>query len=98
MGLETFVPVAEPSLPDALARLADAGVTAMLVMIDGALVAPGAAPPAAWREARLRTPAGTVTVARRPGGVAVVVFGNADEGLRQAQAKVAAALAPDHPA
>jgi hypothetical protein len=93
MGLERMVSTgAEVRLAELVERLAADGLTAMVVMIDGALVAPGTPPPAGWREARLRTPAGTITLARRPGGVAVVVFGNADEDLRRAQEQVAAAL------
>ena len=63
-----------------------------IVMIDGALVAPGAAVPDGWRELRLRTPAGMVTIARDAGGVRVVVFGNADAGLVAMQKQVAEAL------
>jgi hypothetical protein len=92
MGLEIVVPENEVVLEDVVARLAAAGVLAMVVMIDGALVAPGRPIPPGWRDARLRTPGGTVTLARRPEGVAVVVFGNADEALRRAQAQVAAAI------
>jgi hypothetical protein len=92
MGLELIVAVEEPRLDALIERLAADGLTAMVVMIDGALVAPGSPPPAGWREARLRTPAGTITLARRPGGVAVVVFGNAGEDLRRAQEQVAAAI------
>jgi len=88
MGLEKLVAVSDVKLEDVVRRLGDA----MVVMIDGALVAPGRALPETWREARLRTPGGTVTVARRPGGVAVVVFGNADEALRAQQERVVAAL------
>jgi hypothetical protein len=95
MGLEIVVPE-EPGqevvLEDVVGRLANAGITAMVVMLDGQLVAPGAPLAAGWRDARLRTPAGTVTLARRPGQVAVVIFGNADEALRKAQKDVAAAL------
>jgi hypothetical protein len=41
---------------------------------------------------RLRTPAGIVTLRRVSGGVAVVVFGNADDRLRTAQRRVAETL------
>lgn len=94
MGLEQLVPGDPPPLADVLARLAAAGVTAMIAMVDGQLVMPGAPPPAAWREVRVRTPDGTVTLARRPGGVAVVVFGNADAALVRARDAVATALGP----
>src|SRR6185503_1076154 len=94
MGLEVVVPVAEVRLDEVVARLAEGGITAMVVMVDGALLAPGKPVPEGWRDARVRTPAGTVTLARRPGAVAVVVFGNADDALRAMQEQVARALAP----
>jgi hypothetical protein len=90
VGLDQLVPDAIP-LDEALARL---GASVTIMMIDGALVMPTTSPPPTWREVRLRTPAGTVTLARRGTGVAVVVFGNADEALRGMQSRIAAALAP----
>ena|SRR5687768_12913742 len=95
MGLETVVPQKEGQeveLGEVLERLANAGVTAQVAMIDGTLVMPGKPLPKAWRDARLKTPAGTVTLLRRPGAVAVVVFGNADEGLRKMQEQVASSI------
>lgn len=94
MGLEIVVPI-EGAVPlaAAVARLDAAGTPCLIVMVDGNLQAPGAPPPAeGWRDVRLGTPAGTVTLARRPGGVAVVVFGNADDALREMQRRVADAL------
>lgn len=94
MGLELVVERAVPlSFPSLLERLAALGLAASIVMVDGALAAPGANPPNEWRDVRLRTRAGTVTLARRPGGVAVLVFGNADAALQQAQRAIADALA-----
>jgi hypothetical protein len=90
MGLEIAVPLAAPPpLADLIARLEADGLPCVVAMIDGALCAFGAPPPVEWREARLRTPAGTITLARRPGAVAVVVFGNADDALQRAQSQVA---------
>ena len=57
---------------------------------------PGAIPPAVWRDARIRTPAGVVTLRRVPSGVAVVVFGNADDALRAAQRTIAETLLALH--
>jgi hypothetical protein len=92
MGLERLAPHPDRSLPEIVAALAAAGVTAILVMIDNAFVVPGRPLPEAWRDARVKTPAGTVTLARRPDGIAVVVFGNADEPLRAAQDAILRAL------
>ncbi len=93
MGKELVVDAGEAALGRAIARLAGAGMAVAVQMIDGALVPPNAQPPAAWREVRLRTPAGTVTLRRREGAVAVTVFGNADAALEAAQRAVADALA-----
>jgi hypothetical protein len=90
VGLELEVPLARtPPLATLVERLTAAGMTAMVVMIDGALVAPGKPFPEEWRDVRVRTPAGTVTIVRRPQGVAVVVWGNADDALRAAQRLIA---------
>jgi hypothetical protein len=97
MGLEVIVPrVSSAELAKLLDRLAAAGLPSALAMVDNVLQGPGAAPPAAWREARLRTPAGVVTLRRVPNGVAVVVFGNADEPLRAAQRTIAETLLALH--
>lgn len=87
MGLEVTVDDARP-LAEALARVAGAAI----VMIDGALVLPGAAAPATWSDVRIKTPAGTFALKRRGGSVAIVAFGNADDAARAMQAQLAAAL------
>ena len=61
-------------------------------MVDGALHAPTAPVADGWREVRLKTAAGMVTLKRRDGAIAVVVFGNADPALTTAQAAIADAL------
>jgi hypothetical protein len=61
-------------------------------MVDNALVRPSAPPPAEWSEVRLRTPAGMITLRRQAGGIALVVFGNADAALQTAQRRVADAV------
>lgn len=93
MGLEVIVPpTATLRLPALLERLAASGLPSTIAMVDDVLQGPGAAPPAIWRDIRLRTPAGLVTLRRVPGGVAVTVFGNADDRLRAAQRTVAETL------
>ncbi len=91
MGLEVTIDGARP-LAEALARLAADGAPSQIVMIDGALVMPGAAPPPAWSDVRIKTPAGTFALKRRGDAVSVVAFGNADEAARVMQEKIAAAL------
>jgi hypothetical protein len=94
MGMELAVQRAAESVSirAVLAALAQAGMVCTIMMVDGQLVMPGSEPAAGWRDLRLRTPSGMVTVARRPTGLAVVVFGNADAGLQEAQRRVAEAL------
>jgi len=71
-----------------LSRLRDEGVTATVIMVDGQLHAPGAAVPDGWRDVRLKTPAGMLSVKRRDGGVAIVVFSNADAALVEMQRRI----------
>jgi hypothetical protein len=93
MGLEVVVPrVASVELAALLDQLSTAGLPSALAMVDNVLQGPGAIPPAVWRDARIRTPAGVVTLRRVPSGVAVVVFGNADDALRAAQRTIAETL------
>ncbi|MCA1664102.1 MAG: hypothetical protein LC659_07530 [Myxococcales bacterium] len=87
MGLELTVESARP-LAEALAALADVSI----VMIDGALVMPGAAPPATWSDVRVKTAAGTFALKRRGDAVGIVAFGNADAAARAMQEQLAAAL------
>ena len=93
MGREAIVDGAV-ALGVLLQRLASAGVTTSIVMIDGQLVMPNATPPAAWSDVRLKTPAGTFALKRRGAAVAVVAFGNADEAATAMQDRIAAALRP----
>jgi hypothetical protein len=81
-----------PDLGALLAKLDGAGLPSAVLMIDQQLVAPGAPPPARWRDVRLKTPAGTVTLKLDGGAVAVTVFGNADPPLVAAQETIARLL------
>jgi hypothetical protein len=93
MGLEVVVPrVLSVELATLIDRLAAAGLPTTLAMVDKVLQGPGATLPATWRDVRLRTPAGMVTLRRVPSGIAVVVFGNADDPLRAAQRTIAETL------
>jgi hypothetical protein len=87
MGLDVTVDGARP-LAEALAALPDVSI----VMIDGALVMPGATPPATWSDVRVKTPAGTFALKRRGDAVSVVAFGNADAAALAMQEKLASAL------
>ena len=90
MGLEIVVPRRTPCrLAAVLAQLSGAGLAATVAMVDSVLQGPGARVPDLWREVRLRTPAGVVTLRRQGDSVTVVVFGNADPALQEAQRKIA---------
>ena len=93
MGLEIVIPRATACpLSVLLEKLAAAGLPTTLAMVDNVLQGPGAIPPALWRDVRLRTAAGLVTLRRTAAGVAVVVFRNAGAELQAAQRAVAEAV------
>jgi hypothetical protein len=52
-------------------------------MIDGELAFPDETPPDTWRELRVGTPSGMITLRREIDGVTLVIWGNADENLRR---------------
>jgi hypothetical protein len=79
-------------LAPVLEKLQAAGVPSIVVMVEGNLQAPHTPPPSDWKEVRLKCAAGTVTLRRGSDGIAVVVFANAEEPLKEAQQKVADAL------
>lgn len=92
MGLERLVPTAPTTLTEISTRLTTRNL-GMIVMVDNNFIAPGKPFPDSWRDARVRTPAGTVSIVRRDsGGAAVVVFGNADPALLATQEHIVAAL------
>ena len=53
-------------------------------MIDGELAFPDESPPDAWRELRVAASAGMITLRREPDGITLVIWGNADDKMRQA--------------
>jgi hypothetical protein len=92
MGLELFVAGSDGDIAVLLERLAACGMVCSVLMVDQQLHPPGAKVAATWQDVRLKTPGGTVALKRRNQGVAVVVFGNADEMLQSAQQQIARAL------
>jgi hypothetical protein len=64
--------------------LAERGYPVQVRMIDGELSFPDEVPPAAWRELRVGTAGGMIALRREGDAVAVVTWGNADAGMRQA--------------
>jgi hypothetical protein len=64
-----------------------------LRMIDGELAFPDEEPTDGWRELRLGTSAGMVTLRRNERGATCVIWGNADASLQSAWRRVADAVA-----
>ena len=73
-----------PSWPAARDLLASHGMPVQVRMIDGELAFPDEEPPENWRELRLRTPQGMVTIRREEDRIAFVTWGNADAAMLQA--------------
>ena len=93
MGLDLLAPV-RGAMPASMvmARLTAAGLRCSVVMVDGRLHAPQLPVPESWRDLRLKTPQGTVSLKRREDGIAVVVFGNATEAQLAEQRAIVEAL------
>ena len=95
MGMDQTVTFAAgvppwPAVRDLLAR---GGFPVGLRMIDGELAFPDEEPAADWRELRLGTPQGMVTVRREGHRLVFVTWGNAEASLTQAWNAVAWAFA-----
>jgi hypothetical protein len=96
MGMEytiQFSRAGVPTLPQILAVLAEQNFPVQVRMVDGELTLPHEVPPDGWKDVRLGTPSGMVTLVRRGEELAVVTWGNADEALRRAWNAVAWATA-----
>jgi len=96
MGLDqtaTFPSGALPGWPAVRDLLSRRGFPVQVRMIDGELAFPDEEPAAGWRELRLGTPQGMVTVRREADRLVFVTWGNADAALRQAWNAVAWAFA-----
>jgi hypothetical protein len=87
MGMEQTVSFAGGTIPSYFAVrsfLAPRGFPLLMGMIDGQLAFPDELPEENWRELRLRTPQGMVTVRRDGERLIFVTWGNADAALVQA--------------
>ncbi len=92
MGMEhkvEFGPRGCPAWSDVAATLAARGFPVEMRMIDGQLAFPDETPPEDWRELRVSTSGGMITIRRDAGGVTVVTWSNADEAMRKAWDAVA---------
>jgi hypothetical protein len=96
MGMEHVVRFPDGRLPDLarmMAILEERQFPVQVRMVDGALILPDEVPPDGWKEVRLGTPAGMVTLMRRGQELAVVTWGNADQVMQSAWNAVAWAAA-----
>jgi hypothetical protein len=87
MGMDQSVSFPSGQVPPFAAvrdLLTRCGFPVQMRMIDGNLAFPDEMPEETWRELRLGTPPGMVTVRREPGRVVCVTWGNADPALVQA--------------
>ena len=87
MGMEQrvqFAPGKAPTWPEVRERLARHGFPLQVRMIDGELSFPDEVPPEDWRELRVGTPQGMITLRREGDEVAVVTWGNAEASMLQA--------------
>jgi hypothetical protein len=86
MGMDQAVtfPQSIPTWHAVQVLLAGRGYPVQMRMIDGQLACPDETPPEAWRELRIGTPQGMVTVRREGQRLLFVTWGNADAEMRQA--------------
>ena len=95
MGMDQkvlFPPEKTPTWTQLSHLLASRNIPIELRMIDGELAFPDETPPDTWRELRIGTPAGMITLRREPDGITLVIWGNADEKLLRDWNTLAAAL------
>jgi hypothetical protein len=69
------------------------GLPLQLRMIDAELAFPDEEPAETWRELRVGTPLGMVTLRREDDGIRLVTWGNADASMQQAWNALAWAIA-----
>jgi hypothetical protein len=96
MGMEhvvDFGPTGCPQWSNVADLLAECGFHVDMRMIDGELAFPEDPPPEAWRELRIGTPGGMITIRRTGNAVSVVTWENADDAMRGAWQALTWALA-----
>lgn len=96
MGMEHLVRFPIEGTPDlrwVMALLAEHGFLVQVRMVDGELTIPDEVLPIGWKEVRLGTPSGMVTLVRRDQDLLVVTWGNADDPMLRAWNAVAWAVA-----
>ncbi len=81
-----------PAWPALAEQLAGRGLAIQLRMIDGELSFPDETPRDDWRELRLGTQDGMITLRRESDGMRLVIWGNADPGLLAARDQISAVI------
>ena len=87
MGMDQKVLFESKRLPgwaEFVDLLANRKFPIQLRMIDGELALPDETPPHDWRELRVSTSAGMITLRHDADGITLVIWGNADANIRQA--------------
>lgn len=96
MGMEHTVSYSDDAIrfwPRVTELLAQHDFPVQIRMIDGELALPDEMPNDSWKELRLGTPQGMLTLRRADKKIQVVTWGNADLPLRQAWNALAWAVA-----
>jgi hypothetical protein len=96
MGMDqkvTFPPEKTPTWTQLADLLAARKFPVQMRMIDGELAFPDETPPDTWRELRVGTAHGMVTLRREADGITLVIWGNADVKMRQTWNALAWAIA-----
>jgi hypothetical protein len=96
MGMDqkiVFEPKHLPSWAEFADLLTQRKFPIQLRMIDDELALPDETPPHDWRELRVSTSAGMVTLRRDAEGITLIIWGNADANMRQAWNALTWALA-----
>jgi hypothetical protein len=95
MGMERVVtfPGSEPTWPAIRDRIIAAGSSVQMRMVDNMPAFPDEEPEDGWRELRVSLGGGMMTLRREPSRMRVVIWGNADAGLRDQQELLARACA-----
>jgi hypothetical protein len=91
MGLDQTIrfPTDEiPSLEAIRAELLRVGQSVVVMMIDGLPAFPDEIPEPGWKELRLGSPSGMITLRAGLGSINCVIWGNSDDTLKLAWSKV----------
>ncbi len=95
MGMEKLVPftTVAPSWENIQREASKAGVALTVRMIDNLPAFPDEIPEPGWKELRVASAEGMMSLRQQPGVLAVIVWGNADQALQRDWAIVADACA-----